>query len=203
MKPVYVQTISILLVIAGFGLCFLDFLFPHKVTVQEAVQVPYEATENRQMLLERAEDYMIGEYSYSGYNLEPGKTIEVSWQADNYVIVYLMTESQYNTFLSIRLAQNLRSQSGMSGTFSYPIQYSGKYYVVIYNPNWFITRVRIAYYQSKLLWQENVTKYRVEYISKQVEDNLYLYSGLSVIGVALIILIVRTVIEHRKGKLSV
>jgi hypothetical protein len=114
-----------------------------------------------------------------------------------------MTESQYNTFLSIRLAQNLRSQSGMSGTFSYPIQYSGKYYVVIYNPNWFITRVRIAYYQSKLLWQENVTKYRVEYISKQVEDNLYLYSGLSVIGVALIILIVRTVIEHRKGKLSV
>jgi hypothetical protein len=76
MKPVYVQTISILLVIAGFGLCFLDFLFPHKVTVQEAVQVPYEATENRQMLLERAEDYMIGEYSYSGYNLEPGKTIE-------------------------------------------------------------------------------------------------------------------------------
>ena len=204
MKSVYAEIMIIVLIIVGFGLCILDFLFPHRVTVQEAIQVPYMATEDRQVLLERAEDYTIGEYSYSSYNLESGKTIEISWQADNYVIVYLMTESQYNTFRSIRLAQNLKSKGGISGTFSHTLPYSGKYYVVIYNPNWFVTRVRIVYYQSKLLWQETVTKYRIEYVSKQVEDDLYLHSGLSVIGVALIILIVQVAVEHRKkGKLGV
>lgn len=165
------------------------------ITIKEAVQVPYieqvpyQETENRESIIERAENYMIGEYSYSGYNLESGKTIVISWQADNNVIVYLMTESQYNNFVSTRLAQSLRRQSGMSGSFSYSIGFNGKYYVVIYNPNCLFTQVRIVFYQSKLTWQETVTKirnethYRTEYIPKEVNSNLYLYSGLAIIGV--------------------
>ena len=204
------SVISVLLIILGLGLCLVNFVFPYMITVQEAVQVPYtvqvpyQETENKESIVERAENYMISEYSYSGYNLESGKTIVVSWQADNNVIVYLMTESQYNNFVSTRLAQSLRSQSGTSGSFSYSIGFNGKYYIVIYNPNYFSTQVRIIFYQSKLTWQENVMKirnethYRTEYIPKEVNSNLYLYPGLVIIGIGVVI----PILESRKGKLK-
>ncbi|MEM3451351.1 MAG: hypothetical protein QXL52_05505 [Nitrososphaerales archaeon] len=188
--------ISALLIVLGSGLCLANFVFPYMVTVQEAVQVPYQDVENRETLLERAENYMISEYSYSGYILESGKTIIVSWQADNNVIVYLMTQSQYNNFVSTRLAQNLKSQYGASGSFSYPIQFNGVYYVVIYNPYWFFTQVRIVFYESKVTWQETVTLYRTEYIPKEVKTDLYLYSGLVIIGIG----VFAPMLERRKGE---
>jgi hypothetical protein len=210
MKQPYVLLLSVILIICGSGLIMANFVFPRMITVQEVVQVPYteqvpyQTTENRETLLERAENYMIGEYSYSGYNLESSKTIVVSWQADNNVIVYLMTESQYNNFVSTRLAQNLKSQSGMSGSFSHSITFNGKYYIVVYNPNWFSTQVKIVFYESKVTWQETVTKwanethYRTEYIQKEVNDNLYLYSGLIVAGFGVAILVAEIIRKFAK-----
>jgi hypothetical protein len=190
----YLILVGIMLNVLGGILCVADFISPHNITVNElvpvtrTVQVPYQEIENRGERLERAENYWIGEYAYSGYNLEAGKTVTISWQADNTVIVYLMTESQFNIFQSIRLAQNLKSGSGMSGQFSYPITFTSRYYVVIYNPNCLITKVKIIFYQSEITWQETVTKiknevqYNTEYVSKQVNSNIYLYSGLALIG---------------------
>ncbi|MEM3873191.1 MAG: hypothetical protein QXE05_11590 [Nitrososphaeria archaeon] len=137
---------------------------PTTVTITETYKVvttstyPVQEVVNRR--LERVGDYWIGEYSYSGYNLEAGKTIEISWQADNFVIVYFMTESQYNMFVSTRLAQNLISKSGYSGSFSYQIPYNGKFYVVIYNPYYFFIKVKIIFYQSEVSGQETVWKTR-------------------------------------------
>ena len=202
MRHLVTRTLSAILIILGAGLCIAHFVSPHKIIVKEPIQVSYQDTENKETLLERAENYMIGEYSYSSYNLESGKTIVISWQADSYVIVYFMTESQYNTFVSTRLAQNLRSQSGMSGSFSYPIGFSGRYYVVIYNPNWFVTRVRVILYQSKLTWQETVTKYRTEYVPKEIVDNLYLYLGFCMIGAASVVLLVEMLGKTRRPQNS-
>jgi hypothetical protein len=183
--------VGVLLIIIGMGFCLMNFVFPYKIVRQEAVQVPYQAMETRTTLLERAEDYKIGEYSYSGYNLEAGKNIIISWQADYTVIVYLMTESQYNVFLSTRYAANLKSETGMSGSFSYPITFNGRYYVVIYNPSWILIRVRIVFYEAKITWQESVTRYRTEYVSREVNSNLYLYFGLVFIGIGLTIPVIR------------
>ncbi|MEM2514566.1 MAG: hypothetical protein QXU81_09695 [Candidatus Bathyarchaeia archaeon] len=180
--------ISTMLIIIGASLCVINFIAPYVIVIYEAVQVPYQVTENRTSLLEHAEDYSIGEYSYSGYNLEAGKSIIISWQADYSVIVYLMTESQYNVFLATRYAGNLKSDIGMSGSFSYPISFNGKYYVVIYNPNWILIRVRIVFYEAKLSWQETVTRYRIENVPREVRTNAYLYSGLIVMAIGIVML---------------
>jgi len=175
-------SMGIFLVLVGIGLVVLNQIFPHSVIVQELAQT----TRNKETVLEHANDYRISGSSYSGYDLEAGKTIVVSWQADNTVIVHLMTESQFNIYKPLGIpGQSLKSRSGMSGSFSYPLSYYGKYYVVIYNPNWLLTQVRIVYYESKLTWQETVA----QTISKEVNDNLYLYIGLpiAITGVALLI----------------
>jgi len=39
-----------------------------------------------------------------------------------------------------------------------------------------------------------VTKYRTEYIPKEVADNLYLYSGLLIIGIGVTILVAEVLI---------
>jgi hypothetical protein len=174
--------IGILLVFAGMGLVALNQIFPHTFIVQESVPVTY----NRETVLERANDYRISGSSYSGYDIVAGKNIVVSWQADNTVSVYLMTESQFNIYKPIGIpGSSLKSQSGMSGSLFYPISFDGKYYIVIYNPNWLLTQVRIVSYEAKLTWQETVT----QNISKEVNDNLYLYIGLpfAIIGIAFLI----------------
>jgi hypothetical protein len=178
------SSVSFLLVFMGIGLVVLNTIFPHTVTVQETALVP----RTRETPLERANDYRVSGSSYSGYDLEIGKTIMVSWQADNTVIVYLMTESQFNIFKPLGIpTQSLKSQSGMSGSFTYSPPYSGRYYVVIYNPNWLLTQVRIVYYEAKLTWQEIETVTT----TNEVNDNLYLYGGLPILIIGIVLLIVK------------
>jgi hypothetical protein len=52
-----------------------------------------------------------------------------------------------------------------------------------------LTTIKLYSAQAKLTWRETVTKYRIDYVPKEVADNLYLYYGLTILGIRIIILV--------------
>jgi hypothetical protein len=206
--------ISVLLIVLGSCLCVMNFIFPYMITVQEAVQtpytvqVPYQATENREQTLHTESNVIIYGGSYvtlppEGVYLEPGKTLKLSWSADGNLHAYILTETQFQDFKDDGVASNYEAYLyAREGTISAHIQHSDRYYTIVSRPP-LTSSVKLYQAQAVLTWQETVTKYRnetqyqTEYVSKEVNSNLYLYSGLVIIGIGVAIPILKTIPRKR------
>ncbi|MEM3705703.1 MAG: hypothetical protein QXX59_07250 [Candidatus Bathyarchaeia archaeon] len=175
----------------------MNFVSPHKIIVQEPVQVPYTDMESRENAIGSVENRNLGggQFIYWSLNIESGKSVSVSWSADGCLYIFILTENQFQQF---RLLGTTSWYTAFkycnSGTLTKTIENTDTYYIAVSNP-WVLTTIKLYSAQSKLIWQEPVTRYRTEYIPKEVTDQLYLYSGLSIIGIALGILVVQTVIK--------
>jgi len=206
--------ISVLLVILGSGLCLVNFVFPYMITVQEAVQVPYieqvpyQETENREQILHTESGIISGGYYFTlppdGVYISSGKTLKLSWSADGDLRAYILTETQFQDFQDDGIASNYEAYAyAREGTISAHIRHNDRYYTTISRP---LFSLSVKLYQAKaiLTWQETVTKirnetrYRTEYIPKEVNSNLYLYSGLVIIGIGVVI----PILERQKGKVK-
>lgn len=134
---VCVQALSIILIILGSGLCVANFVVPHKVTVQEAVQVPYQDTENRENEIGSDGNKNLGggTFTYWSLRIESGKSVSVSWGADGCLYVFVLTENQFQQF---RLLGTTTWYTAFkycnSGTLTKTIENTDTYYLAVSNP---------------------------------------------------------------------
>ncbi|MEM3356268.1 MAG: hypothetical protein QW166_00400 [Candidatus Bathyarchaeia archaeon] len=194
--------ISVLLIILGLGLCLVNFVFPYMITIKEAVQVPYieqipyQETENREQTLHTESGIISGGYYFTlppdGVYISSGKTFKLSWSADGDLCAYILTETQFRDFQYDGIASNYEAYMyAREGTISAYIRHNDRYYATVSRPL-FSSSVKLYQAQATLIWQETVTKtrnetrYRTEYIPKEVNSSLYLYSGLAIIGVGVV-----------------
>ena len=192
--------ISILLIVIGAGLCSANFVFPYTITIQEAievpytVQVPYQTVENKEKIVHSVSGTISGGYFFAlppnGIYLNSGKTLKLSWSADGYLSAYILTETQFKDFKIDGIASNYEAKGyAREGIISTRIRHNDRYYAVVSNSPIFASPIKLYEAKAILIWQETVTKYenetryRTEYITKEVNSNLYLYSGLVIIGI--------------------
>ena len=127
------------------------------------VQVPYQTVENKEKIVHSIVHSVSGTISGgyflalppNGIYLNSSKTLKLSWSADGYL-------SGDCRFASLdETAKN----------------FGGK--------RLHINRNSIQRFQNRwnCLKYENETRYRAEYIAKEVNSNLYLYSGLVIIEI--------------------
>jgi hypothetical protein len=164
--------------IAGLVVCTASAVQRIEVPYEE--KVPYSDLEDKEQFLDRIEDFEIrkGEYASGSYNLVQGRNLNITWQAENNTVdLYVMDGSQYNGFTQTNVTQCVTKASAQSGFLWCPIPFNGTFHIVIYNdPERDINSVKMIYYESRLMWKENVTKYRFETRYRE-EPN---YAGLNV-----------------------
>jgi len=202
---------ALLVIVVGAGLCLLNFVFPYTVTVQEAIQVPYtvpvpyQITENKQEILHSVSGIIPGGYYFAlppnGIYLSSGKTLKLSWSADGYLYAYILTETQFQDFKFDGIASNYKAKGyGREGTISVYIRHDDRYYAVVSNSLILGPSVKLYGAEAMLVWQETVTKYRdeiryrTEYVYKEINSNLYLYSGIALIGIGMVLPILAKVL---------
>ncbi|MFA5368140.1 MAG: hypothetical protein WC333_09695, partial [Dehalococcoidia bacterium] len=89
-------------------------------------------------------------YNYDSYYIPAGKTISLSWSADGYVSIYILTETQYSYFSTWGWHSNPAAyDNGNSGTLSYHVSNTDTYYLVINNPSW-VTGIKV--YSATASW---------------------------------------------------
>jgi len=180
------------------------------VQVPYTIQVPYQTTENReQTIATSGEEILSGGHHVplpsNGISIDSGKTFQLSWSADGNLDAYIFTQTQFNYWKQWGIPSNYEAYShGKNGLISANIQHSDKYYAVVSNTPILGPSVKLYQAQAILKWQETVTKYRnetqyqTEYVSKEVNSNLYLYSGLVIFGIGVVI----PILERQKGKVK-
>jgi hypothetical protein len=190
-KKMYLKRLGIAILIIGLALSGTMFFykFPTTTQVTYQTQVPYQDTVNQTQTLDHRENYQIqaGQFAYSNFTADSGKTLVVTWQIDNPVAVYLITSSEFSTvkLLGFPISSLASEPLTYGGSLSYQILSNGTYYVVI-RPALF--NVYVTSYKAELQWQEQVTKYRNEtdlrtettYVSSSFGINLGI--GISVLG---------------------
>lgn len=174
-----VVVVGLVVLIAGLAVYMTSA--GQRIEVPYDVEIPYQDLENREQLLKRVEDFSIrkGEHASWSHYLIQGRALNITWQAENKTVdVYVMNESQYNNFTQTRGTQCLVSASALSSFLMYPsIPFNATFHIVIYNdPKRNVDSVKILYYESRLMWEEEVTKYRSETRYKE-EPN---YFGINV-----------------------
>jgi len=196
MKQLYI--LGIILVIIGSGLILMNFIFPHTTTVlvPHTIQVPHYVNVQREQTLDTKNNIIISGGYYiplpqDGVYINSGKTLKLSWSADGNLDAYILTETQFEYFKVWGTTSNYEAHSyGKEGTISANIQHDDKYYAVVSN-TLLGQSVKLYQAQAILVWQETITQYQneTEYVPKEVNDNLYLYSGLviAIIGIAILI----------------
>lgn len=195
------RVICILLIVLGLGLCLVHFICPHTITVQEVrqvpytEQVPYQETVTREQIL-HTESYVVipGQYYVAlppnGTYINAGKNLTLSWWASDNITALILEIGMFKHFEAIPLYPPPELEaigSGRAGSISAAIKINNVYYSVL--ANFSPTPLTLVGSEAKITWQETVTKfrnetrYRTEYIPKEVNSNLYLYSGLAIIGI--------------------
>ncbi|MEM3697474.1 MAG: hypothetical protein QXQ94_08270 [Candidatus Bathyarchaeia archaeon] len=177
----------------------MNFVSPHKIIIQEPVQVPYTDMESRENAIGSVENRNLGggQFVYWSLSIESGKSVSVSWSADGCLYIFVLTENQFQQFKLLGTTSWYTAfKYCNSGTLTKTIENADTYYIAVSNP-WVLTTIKLYSAQAKLTWQEPVTKYRTEYIPKEATDQLYLYSGLSIIGIALSVLTFQAILKER------
>ena len=89
-------------------------------------------------------------YNYNSFTIQADKTISISWSADGYVQVYVLTQNQYDYFATWgwQFSPTCYGE-GSSGTKSCPISNTDTYYLVINNPS-VVTGVKV--YSATASW---------------------------------------------------
>jgi len=183
----------------------MNFLTPYVamrqkvIQVPYTVQVPYEARETREEVLCTLNDaYISGGYYYAlpgegGVYVSPGKTLILSWVADGDVHAYILTQTQFSDFKFDGIASNYEAYlCARQGTISTYVRYGDVYYATL-SRLIFTSTVKVYEAQVKLRWEETVTKYRnetayrTEYVNEEYNTNLYLYLGLTIIAIGVIL----------------
>jgi len=208
---------GILLIIIVLLLCLMNFITPYTAVKQKVVQVPYTiqvpytTTETREEVLYTLNDVYISGGHYcalppTGVYISPGKTLVLSWVADGDLKAYILTQTQFSDFKFDGIASNYEAYLyARQGTISAYIRYGDVYYTTL-SRLIFTSTVKVYEAQAKLRWEETVTKYRneIEYRTENVDEeyntNLYLYLGLSIIGVSVILQLKRPKIEQQQQK---
>ena len=185
----------------GSGLILTHFISPHAtaILVPRTVQVPHQVSVQKEQTLYTESNKIIPSGYYitfppDGIFVESGKLIKLSWSADGNSYVYILTETQFEDFKWDGIASNWEAFSyGKEGTISANIQRNDKYYAVVSNSPLFGSPIKLYQAQAVLIWQETTTQYRneTEYVSKEVNDNLYFYSGILIFIIGLAVLIYR------------
>jgi hypothetical protein len=195
MKGLYGAVLILLLI--GSGLCLLNFVLPHKQTVWEPVEVPYQDLETKENSIGDDHNRNLGggTFIYWSVYIESGKSVSISWSADGCLYVFVLTENQFQQFKLLGTTTWYTAFGYCnSGTLTKTIENSDIYYIAISNP-WVLTTIKLYSAQAKLTWRETVTKYRTDYVPKEVADNLYLYYGLTILGIGVVILVAELAIK--------
>jgi hypothetical protein len=207
------SSISVLLILIGVLLVILNLIFPTTRPVTEGVSVPYtesvpyQTTENKVEIIGTLQDKNLGggSFSYWSSQIDSGKTVKITWSGDGYLYVYVLTPNQFDSFKLLGTTTwYTASEYGNSGTLTTTIQNRDTYYLAISNP-WAFTTIKVYSAEAKLTWLETVTKYRdetryrTEYITRNVNEYLILYSGLVLVAIGSI----TRIIESRRSSDSV
>jgi hypothetical protein len=198
------HALALILLVTGSGVCLLNLVSPHKYTVWEATQVPYQDIENKESAIGSVENRNLGggTFTYWSLYIESGISVSVSWSADGCLYIFVLTENQFQQFKLLGTTSWYTAfKYCNSGTLTKTIENSDTYYIAISNP-WVFTTIKLYSAQAKLTWQESVTKYRTEYVPKEVADNLYLFYGLTIIGIGMIIPVAETIAKKHKLSLK-
>jgi len=90
---------------------------------------------------------------YSGpYYIESGKYLNVKWEADRLVKVYILNDIDWRLRLGIIPTSWRISQADQSGQLWYPIEYSDNYYIIVMTPT--LGPARLYKWIEKLCWLE-------------------------------------------------
>lgn len=124
------------LIITGFLVSIVVLTGCNKST---PYQPPYQPTPTQQLyqvnLVTPSQILGCTEYTYTPKTIQAGKTISMSWRADGNVNAYIFTETQFGSWKSnFGIGNYAASTSGTSGTLSYIVTNTDKYYFVIKNP---------------------------------------------------------------------
>ncbi|MEM3698212.1 MAG: hypothetical protein QXQ94_12105 [Candidatus Bathyarchaeia archaeon] len=198
MKGLYV--VVLILLVIGSGLCLLNFVSSHKQTFWEPMEVPYQDLETRENTIGEDHNRNLGggTFIYWSVYIESGKSVSISWSADGCLYVFVLTENQFQQFKLLGTTTWYTAFGYCnSGTLTKTIENSDTYYIAISNP-WVLTTIKLYSAQAKLTWQETVTKYRTDYVLKEVADNSYLYYGLTILGIGIITLVAESTINKYK-----
>ncbi len=94
-------------------------------------------------------------YRYSGpYQLDVGKTLKVSWEADTSVNVYVMNDVDWQSRFFGAPTRWRTSKVGSSGTIEYYIQHAEPIYIQVLCPTW--CSAKLYRWVEEIVWSENV-----------------------------------------------
>jgi hypothetical protein len=192
---------SALLILLGVALVIFNLIFPTTHPVTESVSVPYtesvpyQTTESQAQIIGTLQDKNLGGGSFSYWSslIDSGKTVKITWSGDGYLYVYVLTPNQFDSFKLLGTTTwYTASEYGNSGTLTTTIQNKDTYYIAISNP-WLFTTIKVYSAEAKLTWLETVTKYReetryrTEYVTRNVNEYFILYAGLVLIAIGSVI----------------
>jgi len=97
----------------------------------------YIMNQTGEQIIAQVRDVIIPAYYTASFSVDvdSGKTVKLSWAADNNLYVYIMTEAQYRSGWPILPSYYEAYKYGKEGTISTYSQYGGKYYMVFINLN--------------------------------------------------------------------